>query len=359
MDAPERYQLIHQSMEEHDLVRHHYNRRSLWGVDSMLYRKTHPMSWTSVSGNYQNWEVDTSNVMPSDAESPDGEPAKLFYNGDLTVWLSRRRESMPYFFRNCNADELHLTSRGQMTYETDFGSIEVQDGDFLLIPKGVTYRVLMSEPQDTLQLIYESEPEIFLVPTEMIDHAYGKGRPALSPTQVTRAQLPEGPKPQGQFEVRVKYSGAFSDSLGEMSTIVYDYYPLDVEIIHGEAQVFKFNADDIERFPGTPVPFLAAAYLDNRSNLAFTLNLASGGGDAPAHRDADVDELRYSLSGPMMGRFLFTPQGVDHGWGRGFTDKGRNAPPGPYDQGCAISAYTTKALKGTPTAQESARPFMV
>ena len=364
MNETDRYRLIHdKKMEERDLVKHHYNRRSFWGSDSMLYHRTHPMAWKKVSGTHQNWDIDASSIVPSDAESPNGEPLKLFYSEDLTVWLSRRRESMPYFFRNCDADELHVISQGRMTYETDFGVIEVQERDFLLIPKGITYRVFMDQPQDTLRLVYESEPEIFLMPAEMIEHAYGKGRPPLPTSKLQGPKLPTGPSPEGEFEVRVKYNGAFSDFMGEMSTLVYDHYPLDVEVIEGELQVFKFSVTDIERFPGTPVPFLAAAYLDNKDNLAFTLNLVSGlegGGrdSSPVHRDADVDELKYCSWGPEMGKFEFTPHGVDHGWGRGYTKKERNPLREPAGLGDSISAYTVKPLKGTPVAQEYAKPGM-
>ena len=33
------------TMEDQDLVKHHYNRRGLAGPQSMLFRKSHPMSW--------------------------------------------------------------------------------------------------------------------------------------------------------------------------------------------------------------------------------------------------------------------------------------------------------------------------
>jgi len=55
-----------------DLVRHHYNRRALWGTDTVLYRKNHPMEWTRVSGNYQNWELDTSSIAPTHGASAEG-----------------------------------------------------------------------------------------------------------------------------------------------------------------------------------------------------------------------------------------------------------------------------------------------
>ena len=360
MDVSVHQRLRRKGMEEHDLVEHTYERRIFWGANAVLYHKTHPMSWKTVSGNYQNWEIDTSAIVPSDAESPYGEPSKLFYNGDVTLWLSRRKESMPYFFRNCNADELHLISQGKMTYETDFGALEVQERDFIRIPKGITYRVLLKEPQDTLRMIYESEPEIFVVPAEMMDYGDDTVPQPLALSKLQKPQLATGPKPPGEFEVRVKYNGAFSDFLGEISTFVYDFYPLDAELMEGESPVFKFSVADIERpaaFPG-PTPFLAGAYLDTKSRLAFTLNLTGSGAKAPVHRDPDADELRYFSSGPDMGNIIFTPQGVDHGWGRGYTKKERNRPTGRYDVGDTISIYPTKPFKGTPIAQRFAKSFM-
>lgn len=351
--------LIHRKMDEYDVVRHLYSRRVFWGSESLLYRKNHPMDWKKVAGNYQNWEVETVSLVPPDAESPHGEPVKLFYSEDLAIWLSRRRESMPHFFRNCDADELHLVSRGEMIYETDFGNVKARERDFLLIPKGVTYRVLFDRPQESLRVIYESVPEIFVVPTEMVDHIYGKGRPAVKPERLKRPELPKGAQPGRNYEVKVKYRGAFSDFLGEQSSIFYDFYPLDVELIDGEVPVVKFAIEDIEKLGTTPVPFLGAAYLDNKNNLAWTLHLSGGGvGTAPVHRDADVDELRYTASGSKLGNFLFTPQGVDHGGGRGYTRKEKNRPADAYDIPDSMSIYTMRPLKGTPAAYQLARPYL-
>jgi len=123
------------------------------------------MSWKQVSGNYQTWEMNALAITPPDAESAHGEPAKLFFSDDVAIWVSRRKESMPYFFRNCDADEVHLISRGEMIFKTDFGDIEVSEREMLLIPKGVTYRVLMKS-KESLRIIYESEPEMMLVPVE-------------------------------------------------------------------------------------------------------------------------------------------------------------------------------------------------
>ena len=349
---------IRKDLSRYDLVRHLYSRRVQWGLDTMLLRRGHPMEWKKMTGNYQNWEVKTAEVVPSDYESPYGEPMKLFYNDDMTVGISRRRESMPYFFRNCDADELHFVNRGNVVYETDFGNLNVGERELVLIPKGVTYRALVEGSQETLRIIFESRPEIFVVPLEMVEHIYGRGRAALGHESLHRPVLSKGQPLSGEFEVRVKYHGGFSDFLGEVSSIIYDNYPLDAEIIDGEVPVFKFSLDDVEKLGTTPVAFLAGAYLDNKNNRAWSMHITGGGvGSAPVHRNPDSDELRYVSSGPNLGNFLFTPQGVDHGGGRGYTRKERNRGPGPYDIGDSISAYTIRPLKGTAMAQRFAKPY--
>ncbi|HVO94043.1 MAG TPA: homogentisate 1,2-dioxygenase, partial [Terriglobales bacterium] len=248
---------------DEDLVKHHYNRRGLVGPQSMLFRRVHPMGWKEVRGNYQTWELNVWSITPTDFESAHGGPTELFYSDDLAIWVSRRKQSMPYFFRNCDADEVHLVSQGQMVFETDFGAIEVGERELLVIPKGVTYRILMKS-KESLRIIYESEPEMMLVPLETIDDYYNAGRAALEEDKLVRPQLPSGACPSGEFEVRVKYRGAFSEFLGETTTFRFDHYPLDVQIIDGFVPVFKFSATDVARFPGTPAPFLQGAYLDHK-----------------------------------------------------------------------------------------------
>jgi hypothetical protein len=132
-----------------------------------------------------------------------------------------------------------------------------------------------------------------------------------------------------------------------------------VEVVDGVVPVFKLPIDEIEKLGSTPVAFLGGAYLDHKKNMAWTMHLSGGGvGSAPVHRDPDGDELRYTSSGPKMGNFLFTPHGVDHGGGRGYTRKQRNRAPEDYDIGDSISAYTVKALKGTALAHRCAHPYM-
>ena len=55
--------------------------------------------------------------------------------------MSRRSEPMPFYFRNADGDELIFVHRGEGIIETDFGPLKFEPGDYIVVPRAVTYRV--------------------------------------------------------------------------------------------------------------------------------------------------------------------------------------------------------------------------
>ena len=49
---------------------------------------------------------------------------------------------MPFYYRNADGDELYFVHRGSGTIETDFGPLPFEPGDYLIIPRAVTYRLI-------------------------------------------------------------------------------------------------------------------------------------------------------------------------------------------------------------------------
>ena len=62
------------------------------------------------------------------------------WNDDVEISLCRPAESMDYFFRNGEGDEVVFVHEGSGTVETIFGDVPYQDGDYVVIPRGTTYR---------------------------------------------------------------------------------------------------------------------------------------------------------------------------------------------------------------------------
>lgn len=71
-------------------------------------------------------------------------PVAFLGNSDVRLYVSRRSEPMPFYYRNADGDELIFVHRGEGTVETDFGPLEFTPGDYLNIPRAVTYRIVPS-----------------------------------------------------------------------------------------------------------------------------------------------------------------------------------------------------------------------
>ncbi len=64
----------------------------------------------------------------------------LMWNDDVEISLCRPETTMDYFFRNGEGDEVVFVHEGSGTLETTFGEVLYKDGDYVVIPRGTTYR---------------------------------------------------------------------------------------------------------------------------------------------------------------------------------------------------------------------------
>ena len=75
---------------------------------------------------------------------PDGDEITgrrlLMWNGDVEISLCRPSGTMDYFFRNGEGDEVIFVHEGSGVLETIFGDVPYKDGDYIVVPRGTTYR---------------------------------------------------------------------------------------------------------------------------------------------------------------------------------------------------------------------------
>ncbi len=64
----------------------------------------------------------------------------LMWNNDVEISLCRPTEPMEGFFRNGERDEVVFVHEGDGTLETVFGDVPYKPGDYIVIPRGTTYR---------------------------------------------------------------------------------------------------------------------------------------------------------------------------------------------------------------------------
>src|SRR6202140_3768072 len=104
-----------------ELREEHLSRQGFAGPVAMIYRTEGPNEVVRVEGEYRRREIDSADVVASDTGNPRGSWQVLLSNDDVSVGISRRREAMPYRFRNLDGDLLYFVHRGAGTFATEFG----------------------------------------------------------------------------------------------------------------------------------------------------------------------------------------------------------------------------------------------
>ena len=64
----------------------------------------------------------------------------LMWNNDVEISLCRPAKQMDYFFRNGEGDEVIFVHEGTGTLQTTFGDVPYKEGDYIVVPRGTTYR---------------------------------------------------------------------------------------------------------------------------------------------------------------------------------------------------------------------------
>jgi homogentisate 1,2-dioxygenase len=217
---------------------------------------------------------------------------------------------------------VHFVHTGQGRFETDYGSLPYEPGDYIVVPKGTTYRVMV-DTQPSLFLIVESEEAIRLPERALL------GQHALFDRGVlTAPELDSGSSPSDQtggetreWEVRIKRHG-------EYTRVWYPFYPLDVVGWKGDLWVAKLNVRDFRPVtsPRYHLPPSVHATFQAGGMLISTFVPRPLESDPEAlrvpfyHRNMDYDEVLFyhrgnffSRAGIQPGMLTLHPQGIHHG----------------------------------------------
>ncbi len=295
-----------------------HGRKGFYGKAAHLYHSHPPTDWIRFEGKLRPHLFDLNKLEPTDLHDAEGEPVTFLGNQDVLVSVSRRSRPMPFCFRNSDGDELYFVHRGHGVIETDFGPLPYEKGDYIILPRSVTYRV-MPEDEDNFFLIIQSKAEF-----DQPDRGLLGQHALYDPAAVT---IPEPPAVQHdqeedrEWEVRIRCEG-------EYSKVFYPFNPFDVVGWKGDLTTWKINLRDIR-----PV-------MSHRAHLppsAHTTFVTQGAvvcsflprpleQDADAlkvpffHRNTDYDEFIFYHDGDFFskdnvkpGYATLHPRGIHHG----------------------------------------------
>lgn len=219
---------------------------------SLLYHRHHP----SAMVDSRHWELPDQGLTANDPLVPmhfrlhdlastDGPVDAVtgrrlvLGNADVRLAYAVVNQTSP-LYKNAIGDECVYVERGAARLETQFGALEVAEGDYLIIPRATIHRWVV--PGGGRASLYFIEASSHIVPPKRYLSQYGQFL-EHSPYCERDLRLPEGPllMDGDDVEVHIKHHGA----TGPTGTIhVVPKHPFDVVGWDGCMYPFAFNIRD-------------------------------------------------------------------------------------------------------------------
>lgn len=295
-----------------------HGRSGFSGPASHLYRQHPPTAWSRIDGPLRPRAFLVRDLQPVDRASGTETMIEILRSADAVVSISKRMASMPYFLRNADGDEVYFVHEGAGQLETDYGWLTYEPGDYIVIPKGTTYRILV-DSMPTLFVLIETPERVGLPERGLLgQHAlFDKG--VLTAPELHARDTGDGEA--REWEVKIKRHN-------EVTRVIYPFYPMDVVGWKGDLWVVKLNVRDFR-------PVTSARYhLPPSVHCTFQAGglLISTFAPRPLetdpesirvpfyHRNMDYDEVLFyhagdffSRAGIKPGMLTLHPQGIHHG----------------------------------------------
>ncbi|HET6245425.1 MAG: homogentisate 1,2-dioxygenase [Bacteroidetes bacterium] len=244
----------------------------------------------------------------------------LLVNNDLHLGLAAPKKSMEdYFYKNADADELLFIHKGTGRLRTLVGTIEFVYGDYLVIPRGMIYKIEFNTVENRI-LYVESFSPIYTPKRyrnefgQLLEHSPFCERDFKLPKDL------ETHDEKGDFLVKIKKQGV-------MHQYIYGTHPFDVVGWDGYNFPYGFSIHNFEPITGRvhqPPPVHQNFEAHNFVVCSFCPRLYDYHPQSiPApynHSNIDSDEVLYYVDGDFMsrndieqGQITLHPGGIPHG----------------------------------------------
>jgi homogentisate 1,2-dioxygenase len=250
----------------------------------------------------------------------------LLHNDDVSMAIALPDQAMSYYYRNGQGDDLYFIHEGTGRIQTIFGELHYGPGDYVVIPRGTTYRFhAAGDPQR--YLVIESASSIETPRRYRNEYGQLLEHAPMAERDIRRPERLETFTERGTFEVRIK-------ARNQITAYEFDFHPLDVVGWDGFLYPYIFNIEDFEPITGRvhmPPPthqcfegrnFVVCSFVPRMYDyhpLAVPVPYN--------HSNVDSDEVLYYVNGNFMSRrgievgsFTLHPSGIPHGPHPGATE---------------------------------------
>jgi homogentisate 1,2-dioxygenase len=306
----------HVNLPDHSFERE-LGREGFFGAASHMYHRNPPTAWSAVTG-----AIRPRAFAPLADESAHASPwdaPVLLANRSVRIRTVRLGASMDHLVRNADGDDLLFVHDGAGDFYCDYGHLSVAKGDYVVVPRGVMWRLDIQQP--TTLLMIESTGDPYALPDR---GTLGRHAP-FDPGVFERPTLDEAFLAQprgGEWLVRVKRGEA-------IGTITYPFNPLDAIGWKGDLFPVRLSIKDIRAVTSDRLhlpPSVRTTFISRRF-VVCTLIPRVLETDPRAlklpffHNNDDYDEVIFQHEGKLSSRspsvrpgvLTFHPGGITHG----------------------------------------------
>jgi len=335
------------------------------GNESILYHLHSPCRVAEVGDfepiELEEWVPDAHVHRLTDTVplAPEGDPVfgrkVLMFNTDVEMGICKPTHDADCFYRNGEGDEVLFVHEGSGELETVFGRLPFHAHDYVVIPRGTTYRVVLGDGPHTW-LTFNTPGEIET--PNRYRNRYGQLTEAAPFSQRDfhpPAEL-ETRSERGDHELVVRARGGYQH-------FTLDYHPFDVVGWDGYVYPYTFNIHDFEPKAGRihqPPPVHQTFQGPNFVICSFCPRELDWDPEAVpipyVHSNLQSEEVIYYVDGQFgsrkgvgVGAITLHPSGLPHGPQPGVVEKmlGKRRT----DE-LAVMCDTFKPLKLTRLARE-------
>lgn len=300
-----------------------------YGPVAHLYHSHPPTSWTDLKASAFQWPV-RENIQSESLRPQCFQKLKtlnekkkdffksyrcLLWNEDVEIGIQILEEFNPEFFRNADASELYFIHEGELKLDSIFGQLKVRSGDYILIPKGVSYRWVPETPSSYILRIQNfgaafKKPDTGLMGQQALYHE-------------ENIRIPELIKENWDSNSIVKVQSQY-----RLSEIHYDFDIRQVQGWCGNLYPFALSIHDIAPAMSSMAhlpPSINTTFLNPDfvvcSFLPRPLEEPEGALKVPFfHSNIDYDEVIFYHEGNFFSRdnmgkayISLHPRGINHG----------------------------------------------
>lgn len=297
-----------------------------YGPVSHLYSKNPPTSWKIIRKSSFQWpekKEATEDFLkpqcyrPAEAKTSQDffESCKtLFWNQDVAIHLHLVEKGSPTYFRNADASDLLFCHSGSGLIESVFGELKFKAGDYVMIPKGVTFRLKEASAYllriENFASIYK-KPDTGLLGQQGLYHEESIEAPLWHPVA----------KPDAASLVRVQKDGKLTEieyphDLRELSGWCGSLYPFILPV----SKIAPVLSSMAHLPPSINSTFVTDKFVVC-TFLPRPLEEPAGALKVPFyHSNIDYDEVIFYHAGDFFSRdnmsagsITLHPRGINHG----------------------------------------------